>query len=133
MRAPSPDERGAAFSVLVVVALLALLLMTGLVVDGGAQLAAQRQAQAVAAQAARAGSDASAAARLAGRDGSQAAGRAARQVLDAHPELRGQVLLGADGELRVATTIGVPTTFLSLIGIDRLDASGEAGARLIRR
>lgn len=60
------DQRGLSLSPFLVILLPALLVMIGLVVDGGAQAAAARHAERVAASAARAGSDAAAADRLSG-------------------------------------------------------------------
>lgn len=124
-------ERGASISALFCGVVMALLLVAGLVVDGGAQVQARRSAEAVAAQAARAGSDASAAGRLVGRDGTSEALAAASAVLAAHPEVQGQAVLDA-GVLRVSTTASTPTTFLTLVGIDSLGARGSAAAELAR-
>lgn len=121
-------ERGASLSALFAVVVVALLLVAGLVVDGGAQNSAQRRAEAVAAQAARAGADADTTARLAGGRDRNAVLAAARQVLTSEG-LDGEVTVQGD-RVVVRTRTTAETTFLSLIGIKRLRARGEAAAEL---
>lgn len=122
-------ERGQALSVFVAVSVLGLLLMCGLVVDGGAQAAAAGRAQSAAALAARAAVDTTATARLAGTEPEpREAIAAARQVMAAHG-VEGEVSLRA-GQVEVRTTTRVETIFLSLIGITTLGASGSAIAEL---
>ncbi len=124
------DQRGQALSVFMAVGVVALLLVCGLVVDGGAQARAVRQAETAAALAARAAVDATAPARLAGAAAEPAVAiRAAEQVLDGYPDLTGEVRLVA-GRVEVATRARVETVFLSLIGISTLAASGSATAEL---
>lgn len=123
------EERGQALSVFVAVSVLGLLLMCGLVVDGGAQAEAARRAQNAAAQAARAALDTTTTARLAGAE--PEAGKAvavARQVLAAHG-VEGEITLRA-GQVEVTTTARIETVFLSLIGINTLRARGSATAEL---
>jgi hypothetical protein len=118
-------------SVFVAVTVLALLLIAGLVVDGGAQAVASRRAEFVAAAAARAAADETAAARLAGQRAEVGAAiTAARQVLADSGDVTGEVRLAA-GRVFVTTTSGVDTVFLSLIGITRLDGHGSAEAELV--
>lgn len=105
---------------------VALLLMAGLVVDGGAKVAGDRRAEAVAARAARAGADAAASMHAAGAEGTPAAHRAARDVLE-RAGVAGEVTVSGD-RVRVNTSITVKVTFLSLIGVDALSASGSAEA-----
>ncbi len=124
------DQRGQALSVFVAVAVLALLLVCGLVGDGGAQARSVRRAETAAALAARAAADATATARLAGVEPRLAdALHAAEQVLAGYPELTGEVLL-VGGAVQVRTQGSVNTVFLSLIGIESLAASGSATAEL---
>ena len=66
-------QRGISVSVLVALLIPVLLLCIGLAVDGAAKAAAGRRAEAVAAQAARAGMDAAAPHLVSGADGSAAA------------------------------------------------------------
>lgn len=123
------EERGQALSVFVAVSIAGLLLMCGLVVDGGAQAEAAGRTQAAAALAARAAVDSTATARLAGvRPDAGAAAAAARHVLAAHG-VEGEIRLVA-GQVEVRTSTQVETIFLSLIGISTLGASGSATAEL---
>lgn len=117
------DERGNALSVLVVLLVPALILMIGLVVDGGGRLTAERRAESVAADAARAGTDARV------RGGQPAARAAADQHLRA-AGVDGTVQIG-DGWITVHTTVDHRTVFLSLIGVDELSGHGSARARLM--
>lgn len=126
-----PDEHGNALTVFVAVSVVGLLAVCGLVVDGGAQARLGRQAELVAAQAARAAVDNTATNRVAGvRTDAAAAIAAARQVLAGHPELSSQVRLVGDA-VQVSTSGQVETVFLSLIGIPTLAAHGSATADLI--
>ncbi len=125
------DQRGMSMSVFVAVSVLALLLVAGLVVDGGGQAVAARRAELVAAAAARAAADETAAARLAGRRPEAApAIAAAEAVLAGSGDVSGEVRF-VDGRVRVTTTAGVDTVFLSLIGIQRLTGRGSAEADLV--
>ncbi|MFT4297143.1 MAG: hypothetical protein QM582_17205, partial [Micropruina sp.] len=67
MRSTVGSERGQALSAFLVVAVMALLLISGLVVDGGRKTAADRRAELTAAAAARSAVDATAAQRQVGR------------------------------------------------------------------
>ena len=111
------------------VVMVVLLMSVGLAVDGGAQSAAGARAEAVAAEAARAGAAAGAAGSIQGRGTSTGARLAAQRVLDARG-MAGTIVID-DGEVRVTTRTSVPTTFLSIVGITQLPASGSASARLI--
>lgn len=123
------EERGQSLSVLVAVSVLGLLLMCGLVVDGGAQAAAVRRAQSAAALAARSALDTTTTARLAGVEPEVGeAIAAARQMLVAHG-VEGDISLRG-GRVEVTTTTEVETVFLSLIGINTLRATGSATAEL---
>jgi hypothetical protein len=125
------DQRGMSLSVFVAVAVLALLLVAGLVVDGGAQAVAARRAELVAAAAARAAADETAAARLAGQSPVVIeAIAAAQKVLTDSRDVTGEVRL-VGGRVQVTTTSGVDTVFLSLIGITRLIGTGSAEADLV--
>lgn len=126
----SRNQRGVSLSSFFAVVVLALLLVAGLVVDGGAQAVAGRRAELVASAAARAAADDTAAARLAGRQPDVAAAiSAAQRVLTASGDVSGDVRL-VSGRVRVTTTSGADTVFLSLIGIRRLSAHGSAEAEL---
>lgn len=125
------DERGVSLSAFVATIVVALLAMGGLVIDGGAQSTASRECQQVASEAARAASDSAAPARAGGLDGDPATMRAAAQaVIATHAGVAGTVTVSAGG-IVVTTAKTVPTTFLSLIGITGLPASGEATVDLV--
>jgi hypothetical protein len=124
-------ERGGSQSILVLLVVVVLTLAVGLVVDGGRKTAAARDAQAVAASAARAGLNAAATGRLAGRADTAAAVAAARRVLASSTDVSGSVHLQAGGRLRVTTQSTKPTRYLSLIGVGTVTGRGEATAELI--
>lgn len=123
------DERGHALSVFVVTVVAALILMAGLVVDGGAQSAATRRAEQVASQAARAAMDAGATSRIGGAGTDAAAMYAAAQGVLGASGMDGSVTITGDAVL-VRTRTSTPTVFLSLAGIGSLPARGEATAVL---
>jgi hypothetical protein len=125
------DQRGMSLSPFIVGILPALLIMIGLVVDGGAQASAQRQAEGLAAAAARAAADDTASARLAGGtlDVPHAIARA-RAVIEQRPGMEADITV-ADGRVSVRTRISVPTVLLSLIGVKQLAAHGSADADLV--
>lgn len=125
------DQRGMSLSPFIVGVLPALLLMIGLVVDGGAQAAGQRRAEGLAAAAARAAADDTAAARLAGGklDIPHAIARA-QAVIAQRPGVEGDVTV-IDGRVSVRTRTSVPTVLLSLIGVHQLAAHGAAEADLV--
>lgn len=122
-------ERGVSLSTFVVALVPALLLVAGLVVDGGAQAVAARRAELVASAAARAAADETAAARLAGEEPDAAAAIAAAQRVLAASGVGGDVRLAA-GRAVVTTNTHAGTVFLSLVGITRLEAHGSAEADL---
>lgn len=126
-------QRGISVSVLVCLLIPVLLLCVGLAVDGAAKAAADRRAEAVAAQAARAGMDAAGPYLLTGADGAGPALAAANQVLASHPEVSGQAVLTGDASLLVTTTSVTQTTFLGLVGIDQLIGRGQASVDLRER
>lgn len=130
MASTRPDERGQSLSALVAVVLLALFLVTGLVVDGGRQVAAAREAEAGAAQAARAAADESAVARAAGAPFDLGAVRAAGQRVLAERGLAGDVRIEG-GQISVRAETRSPTVFLSVLGIGSVGGSGEATASLL--
>jgi len=123
-------ERGASLSVFVATVVVALLAVAGLVIDGGAQAAAARECQLVASEAARAASDAGALNRAAGLAVDPGAMRAAAsEVLATHPRVQGDVQVSG-GQVVVSTRATISTTFLSLIRITTLAASGHATVTL---
>ncbi|WP_046471382.1 pilus assembly protein TadG-related protein [Allosalinactinospora lopnorensis] len=126
-------DRGST-TIFVAVAVIAVLLVAGLVIDGGAQLRAAQRATSIAEEAARAGNQAiDVSAVLQGGDvriDTDAAVAASNSYLRA---------AGANGTVRAtsATTVSVEvnesvdTLLLSLIGINSLSASGSATARIV--
>ena len=125
------DERGGSQSILLLGVVVALVLSAGLVVDGGRKTAAARDAEAVAAGAARAGLNAGATGRLAGRANTAAAVSAARSFLAGAPNVSGSVQLLPGGRLRVTTQSTTSTRYLSIVGINTVTGRGEATAELI--
>ena len=124
-RRATGDARGVSLSAFVAVVTLALLLMAGVVIDGGSQSAATRRCAQLAAQAARAASDAGALARAAGTDLDTGAMLVAGNAVIASSGLEGSVTISGD-RVTARTSTSAPTIFLSLIGIAALPASGEA-------
>lgn len=125
------SERGASLSVLVLLWVFAILIMAGLVVDGGQKVTAARRAESVAAGAARAAADAGATARLAGRTDPGASLLAARRYLDGSPGVTGRAYV-AGGVVRVETESVGSTIFLSLLGIGEVRGVAAAEADLVR-
>lgn len=124
------DERGQALSVFVGTVTAALLLTAGLVVDGGAQSTATRRCEQVAAQAARAATDAGTVARVGGGGPDPTAMlAAARRVLDGSG-VHGSVTVSG-GAVHVTTRTATETVFLSLMGVTTLSSRGEAEAILL--
>lgn len=111
----------------------ALIIVLGLVVDGGQQVRATRSCETAAAAAARAGADAVAGDTLAGETAdATAAVRAAQLSLTSQTGVEGTAVLSAGGRsVRVSTSATHPTYFLSLIGIGSVSARGSAEAELI--
>lgn len=128
------DERGGGgtgqWSIPVLLMIPMFMALAGLVIDGGRQVMSAREAQAVAASAARAGVDAAATGQLAGnRVDTAAAVGAARSYLSS-TQVSGSVQLAAGGRLAVTTSMTQPTLYLGLIGIDSVTGRGEATAAL---
>ena len=130
-RRRADPERGA-IGVFLAVLVPGLLLMIGLAVDGGAQVAATQRANAIADEAARAGGQAlDVSAALAGQmQFDPAAAVAAAQDYLARNDVRGAVTIVDGDTLQVTTTISEPTTLLGLIGITTLTVEGTGTADL---
>ena len=132
-----PDREAGSISVFVAVASLGLLVLIGLVVDGGVKLRAAQRADTVAAEAARAAGQQVALPAVVGtqtvRVDRQTAVNAANAYLAAAGE-PGTVQISPDGTtVEVAVTTTAPTVFVSLIGIPSVTATGYSEARLIHR
>jgi Putative Flp pilus-assembly TadE/G-like len=127
------DDRGS-LTLFAVVLALGLLAMTGLVVDGGAKLTAQRRANNLAEQAARAGAEVVDVAAL--RTGTEvkinptAASAAARAYLAAAGQPTGQVVVRGDS-IDVTVTRQQPTAILGLLGVRELSVTGHGSAQLL--
>ena len=122
-----------AVTIFVAVAMIGLLAMAGLVVDGAAKVRAVQRADRVAVEAARAaGQTVDLAGLLAGEPltvDRRAAATAARRYLDA-AGVEGSVEAAGGASLRVTTRTSERTVFLGLIGIHQLEVSGQAEVRL---
>lgn len=132
----SPDDRDrGAVTVFVSIAVMGLLVLAGLVVDGGAKVRAVQRADRVAAEAARAAGQAiDLGAVLAGSElgvDRRAAVAAAEQYLSA-AGVEGTVRVVKSGSgVAVTTTTTVPTVFLGLIGVTTFQVRGGAEVALI--
>jgi Flp pilus assembly protein TadG len=136
MRAPRRlgEERGS-LSLFFVVAALALLVTVGLVVDGGGKIRALQRADAVAAEAARAGGQAiveSRAVRGQGAVTDPAQARAAVGDYLAAAGVTGTVTVLDGTRLRVQTSVGYDPVFLDLVGVGTQTATGAAEVRLVQ-
>jgi len=135
LRAAAGDETGSV-TVFVVIVAVGILLLAGLVADGGAKLRATQRADAIAAEAGRS------AGQIINRpdaiaDGNvvvdaQGAANAAQAYLAAN-DVTGTVAPGPGGTTLVVTvTDSSPTVFLGLIGINSLTVTGHASIALVR-
>ena len=123
------DERGQA-GVFVLLLVPALIIMIGLVVDGGQKTHADQSAQTAAVAAARAATDAASTDQLGGRTGTVSAVRAARSYLS-QAGVTGSVQVAAGGRVTIDTTETAPTRFLSIIGIGSVTGRGHAESTLV--
>jgi len=112
-------------------AILALLIVAGLVVDGTAQMMARERAHGAAAQVARFAVDASAPVQVDGGDGRDVALAAAHTAAANYPGLTFDITMDDAGTLHIVVTTRVNTVFLGLIGVSSLPARGEASAIII--
>lgn len=128
------DERGSV-SLFAVVLAVAMIVVIGLVVDGGAKVHAQQYARAVAREAARAGGQAVAGPQaVLGQDpvvDPYTARAAAQAYLDA-AGLPGTVTVTGGTHLHVEATAEYTPVFLSIVGAGTQHVTGQADARLVR-
>lgn len=127
-------ERGS-LSLMIVVLFVALVALTGIVVDGGAKLTGDEDAVAVAQEAARAAAT-SVDASQAYSTGAfvvdqQQALAAARSYLAAAGYTQYSIAAQGPDAIQVSVRISEPTRFLSLIGVDSFTCTGTATASLI--
>ena len=94
----------------------ALIITTGLVIDGGQKVTATSRAESAAAGASRAAGNAAATQQLGGADAAGAALLAAKSYLAGQPGVDGTVSI-SNGVVNVTTSAHEPTIFLSVIGI----------------
>ncbi len=132
------EQRGHAVSVLVLVVVPAIIMIAGLVIDGGQRAQAASRAESVAAGAARAAGNAGITADFAAGTTKQVgfgpARRAAENYLhtaaSGSPKVTGEVSIHGR-RVRVRTQAHAQTVFLSLIGIDTVRARGSAEAEVV--
>jgi Flp pilus assembly protein TadG len=125
------DDQGAVTLMFAVMG-IALLLAIGLVVDGGAKIRAVQSANSAAAEAARAGAQQVDVAAIQTASGVVLQPQRARQAAEATLAASGATgSVRADRtEVQVRATVSSRTAFLGLVGIDEVQGSGEATARL---
>lgn len=129
------DPDAGSVTIFLAISVLGLLLLIGLVADGGTKLRATQQADAVAAEAARAGGQALDIPGAIAGTGTHV--DAALAITAATSYLRqsgctGTVTISEDDtRLQVTVTDTHPTVFLSLIGISTVTVTGHAEANLI--
>jgi Flp pilus assembly protein TadG len=134
-RMQDADRERGALSLMIVALVLGLVLLAGFVVDGGAQLAADENAQALAQEAARAGAT-SVNPSTAYQNGSfvvdpELAASAASSYLAGAGYSDYKVFVVSGSEIRVRVTVSEPTKFLSVIGINYVTSTGWATASLV--
>ena len=130
----SRDERGS-ISVWFATAALAMIILVGMAVDLGGKVHTQQQARSAAAQAARTGAqEVQGSTAVRGEDlhvDLTAAKTAALDYLRA-AGVEGTVTVVDGDTLIVRTTDTYDSKFLGIIGLDSMNVTGEASARLIR-
>ena len=127
-------ERGSV-SIWLATASLVMIILVGLAVDLGGQVHAQQRARDIAAQAARVGGEqvlAGPAIRGQGVQSDTAAAKSAARDYLAAADVSGSVTIQEGGTLVVNTTDTYQTTFLSIIGLNRMTVTGHASARIVR-
>jgi Putative Flp pilus-assembly TadE/G-like len=129
----SADE--GAVTLFVAIAMVGLLALAGLVVDGGAKVRAVQRADRLAAEAARAaGQELDVAGVLAGGDvrvDRRAALIAAESYLRASGVQGSARVIDGGAGLAVTTTISAPTVFLGLVGVPAFTVHGAAEVALV--
>jgi Flp pilus assembly protein TadG len=129
------DRDRGSLSVFAVVATLALIVIIGLVVDGGGKVQAQQRAQEAARQAARAGGQAIQASTAVRGQGATADVGAARSAAESYlisAGVAGTVSIQGGTTIIVDSTESYTPIFLSIIGVGPQSVSGHSEARIVR-
>jgi hypothetical protein len=132
MRPEEPDA--GSVTVFVAVTMLGLLVLCGLVVDGGAKLRATQRADRIATEAARAAGQAVDAAALVAGDVTvdRAAAVESAQAYLAATGVTGTVAFSPDGTaIDVDVVVTAPSVFLGLVGIESFSVTGHGRAVLV--
>jgi Flp pilus assembly protein TadG len=133
-RSERVDDRGSV-SVFFVVAAIAMLVLIGLVVDGGGKIRYLQRADAAAAEAARQGGQAIEAAPAVQGQGVQVDAEAARVAAQDYLNkagVDGSVTIAGGSTLEVQTSMTYTPIFLSLVGVTGMPVTGRASVRLAR-
>lgn len=130
------DDDTGSITIFVVVALTGLMVLAGLVVDGGAKVRAVQRADRLAAEAGRAGGQViDVPAAITGDEptlDARAAVSAAQAYLHTNG-VRGEVsVTDAGRSLAVEVTTSTDTVFLGIIGVQTMPVRGSAKVRLVR-
>jgi len=128
------DERGS-ISLWMVTSSFVMMVLVGLAVDLGGQVHAQQRARDLAAQAARTGGQqVQAAPAIEGRylNVDASAARSAAEAYLSAAGIDGTVSISGGDTITVHVTDTYEPRFLGLLGIDHLDVTGTATARLVR-
>ena len=127
-------ERGS-ISIWMVTSSFVMIILVGLAVDLGGQVHAQQRARDLAAQAARTGGQqVQAAPAIEGRylNVDVSAARSAAEAYLSAAGIDGTVSISGGDTITVNVTDTYEPRFLALLGIDHLDVTGTATARLVR-
>ena len=123
-------------SVWIITTAVTMMLCVGLAVDLSGHVHAKQRAQAIAAEAARAGGQQLQAAAAVRGDAAvvdaSAAIAAAKTYLAAVPDVTGTVTLASGGRVEVATQSVYATKILSMIGVTALPVTGHAEVEINR-
>ena len=121
------DGSGGGMSLVLLLCAVALLVVLGLVVDGGTKAQALDRANRIAMEAAAAGAQA---VTTGGGDVNAAAADAAVQNYLAAEGVTGEAQVQAN-RVDVAVTLTTPTKMLSMVGIDEITVTGDGYANVI--
>ncbi len=134
-RQPDPVRDAGSVTLFLVISVLGLLVLVGLVVDGGAKIRAIQRADALAGEAARAAGQAiNTPAAITGQARTvdrHAALAAAQTFLRTNHVTGTATVVNGGASVQVQVRISTPTVFLGLIGINHTTVTGQATADLI--